>query len=332
MNGRLAVLTVLCCGSAASADPRDDVLAAWEKSRARVTTVRYTLGGAIDTKEGAGGAKLPPPRPGGTPPRYQGVWLLDIPRRRHRLEETNPRRSVEDKTKYTTSHRIWVCDGETDKSLHPRDKNEWYDGRPDMHIARGDLRTVHVPAQYHPLFIAHGFIPNSRDIPSPGRWPAPVDREEFELQGTGAIGGRPHTILRGEPFHSMREEYWADMGRGGTVGRLITWLGKTDPYMRTDIDYQEVGGVWVPKRWAHTVSRDNRVLQLSRYEVTNVELNPAVSDADFDIPVLPGYVVEEHAFPAKGSGLNPDYPARRTTVVTPDGGKKVIEETGYLTT
>jgi hypothetical protein len=332
MRRGLVLLAVVCGGSVANADPRDDVLAAWEKSRGRLQTIRYTLSGGIENKADATVEKSTKLRPTTTPPPFHGIVLLDLPRRRHRLEETNPKLSMVDNTKYTSATRIWVSDGKTSKSLHPRAKNEWYNGRPDMHVSRGDLSTVDFPAHYHPLFFAHGFIATSRDIPSPGLWPVPGEREEFELHGTGVIGGRAHTIVRAEPFHGMRDEYWADLGRGGAIGRMITWVNKTNPYMRTDIDYQEVGGQWVLKRWTHTVSMNNRVAQVSRYEVTKVELNPVVSDAEFDIPIEPGYLVEEHVFPAKGSGLNPDYPAHKTTRVKPDGGKEVIAESGFLST
>jgi hypothetical protein len=331
MKRGLVLLAVVCSGPAANADPRDDVLAAWEKSRSRLQTIRYTLSGGIDNKANQTAEKNPPPRPTTTPPPFHGVVLLDIPRRRHRLEETSPTLSREDKTKYTTASGIWVCDGTISKHFHPRAKNEWFEGRPDMHVSRGDLRTVDFPAHYHPLFFAHGFIATSRDMPSPGQWPVPGEREEFEPRGTGVIGGRVHTIVRAEPFQNMRDEYWADLGRGGAIGRVITWLNKTNPYMRTDIDYQEVGGQWVLKRWTHTVTMNGRVAQVSRYEVTKAEINPVVSDAEFDIPIEPGYVVKEHTYPDKGSGLNPNYPANKTTRVAADGQKKVIEETGFRT-
>jgi hypothetical protein len=331
MKGRLALLAVVCSGPAATADPRDPILAGWEASRSRFTSIRYTLAGVVDAKDTSGGAKIPTPPPAGPAPRYQGSVLLHFPRQRHRLEETTPTLSFPDKSKYTTRTRISVCDGETFKSLHPRDKNQRSPDSPDMHIGRGDLRGSNFSPQHDPLFLAHGYIPSSRQMPSPGHWPTPADREEYEVRGTGVIGGRKHIILRAEPYHGFEDEYWVDPARGGAVGRYTIWDDKTDPYQKFDLDYQEVAGDWVLKGWTHTVSMRHRVVQVERITVEAVEVNPAVSDGDFDIPIKPGYIVKEHVFPPKGGGLNPAYPAQKTTRVKPGGGREVVAETGFQT-
>lgn len=332
MKPVLALLTLAALASTAAADPRDDILSQWEASRKRVKTVRYTVAGASEAKgDASGGGKNPTPIPAGESPRLRATWLFDLERKRHRVEETSPVISRTDKTKFATRSRVNAFGGEYSKGALPRDKNEFSPHHIDLHISSGDMRSDQFATGYYPLFLAHGFIPSSRDLPSPGRWPAPTDREEFEVHGKGTLFGRSHTILRGEPWKGYREEYWADPSRGGAVGRFVIWVDITDPYQKYDIEYQEVAGVWVVKRWTHTVSRKNRVLQLDRIEVERVDINPAVADADFDIPVEPGFVVKEHVYPPKGSGLNPAFPANKTTRVKADGEREVIRETGFQT-
>jgi hypothetical protein len=103
------------------------------------------------------------------------------------------------------------------------------------------------------------------------------------------------------------------------------------PVLRLDVNYHQVGEEWVAQDWVLTVSPNGQVSRIHRLTVEKFEPDPAAPESVFTIPAKPGMIVMTMNYPAKGSGLNPAYPANTTYVVQPDGTWRDVNAVGFTT-
>jgi hypothetical protein len=336
-SGSFALLVACFCGLLAKAadDPRQKVLADWAANKKRFASVRYKLSGTLDMKATMPGASAAQRKDviGPAVQPVRAVVLLDITNKRFRIESSRPRPSLDDRTKWVFDDKVMAYNGKVLHEYIPRDRNERTEKDPDLSLVKGSLHLSQVwTSSYWPVLTAHGFVPTVHHPPHADRLPEGHDPDDFEVAGSGVISGRKCTILRTDPMGSLRDEYWVDLDRGGAIVRQVYFNDKMNPWYRFDTEYQEVGGGWLPRRWTLAKSMNHQVWEVEKVEVESVEVNPAITDEDFTIPITPGMVVQEVTYPSRGSGLDPSRPATRSTRVKKDGQSEMIEERGFTTT
>lgn len=335
-SGFLALLVAAFYGLLAPAadDPRQKVLADWSANQKRFKSVRYKLTGMVDMKDTMPGASAALRKDGIDPTvkPIRAVVLLDIVNKRFRIESSRPLPSRYDRKKWVFDDKVTTYDGKMLHEYIPRERNERGDKDPDLNLAKGDLHLVPaLSSSYWPLLAAHGFVPTVHCRPQPDRLPEGHDPDDIQSVGQGVLNGRKYTILRTEPDRVDFDELWIDPDRGSAIVRQIYFSHKTNPWYRFDTDFQEVGGGWLPRKWTLAKSMNHQVWEVEKLEVENVEANPAVTDADFTIPITPGMIVQEHTYPPRGKGLDPARPGIRSTRVKKDGQTETLEETGFTT-
>ncbi|MCI0701587.1 MAG: hypothetical protein L0241_10935 [Planctomycetia bacterium] len=315
----------------AADDPRQKMLNDWTANRTRFQSVRYTLSGVWDIKDPYAGAKPKNPKMSATSQPWKATVLIDFTTRRFRIESSRPRPTLADRNKWAPAPKINTYNGKSEQTYHTRDPNVRPEGEHDLSIVTGDLRQHRIDSLYWPLLAAHGFVPTVWRRPYPHRFPDGHELDEFLVQGGGRIGGRNCAIIRTEPDGGDQDEYWVDPARANCIVRQIYFSNKTNPFYRFDIEYQQLSGAWLPKKWTQTFSENFRVCEIERTDVTNVELDPTVSDDDFTIPITPGMIVKEYHYPDAGKGLDPQFPATKTSRAKPSGELEVVAETGFTT-
>jgi hypothetical protein len=106
----------------------------------------------------------------------------------------------------------------------------------------------------------------------------------------------------------------------------------TLPIDTLDIEWQDDSSSYLPKKWTNAVSLDGQRLWRSvTLNVTAVESEPAMKDAEFTLVPRPGMLVKVAEFPAPGSGLDPVRAARTEYRVTDSGAWKETSAKGFTT-
>ena len=187
--------------------------------------------------------------------------------------------------------------------------------------------------EFWPLLCAHGIVPT---VPRPAR----VDRllkqhtgEEFDSRGQVNLGGSPCLVLRTDPAASkpyLVDELWIDPAKDSAIVRQVYFAG-TNPWFRFDTVHRKSSQGWIPASWTFAATTDHLV-EVSQYTVESMEVDPPVADADFILPIEPGWIVLVHTYPVAGQGLDPNKPASGMFRVDSTGKWVPLDEaTGYTT-
>lgn len=304
-----------------SPDPRlEKILADWQKRRDRIKTIRYRVSGEVTLPKGTfrdpnTGQALGPE----TPP-HDISWpknitlLLDFTTNRHRLEENeqpysqSQKKSVPPRVTTTVfdSKELWSL------SLRPTDVPP-NPNNPDVSIVSGNMRGLAFSSEYWPFFLGHGVVGLiTQQHILPGRMSFTPKTDVYHVQGDGNYANRACVVLRTQTQEygsAVWDELWVDLGRESAILRQVAYAnGKivTD----IQIDYQETRGGWLPQSWTISHARNNgQVFSFRRMRVDELEVDPAVSDADFRVDVKKGMIVQRMSYPGSPDDItspNPD--------------------------
>jgi hypothetical protein len=169
-------------------------------------------------------------------------------------------------------------------------------------IITGSLRCYPFREGIHtPLFLGHGVVAiHDQDMIYPGKLTFEPDIEFLQVHGTAVHDGRTCLVLRTPIKRSgsneVCREIWVDPSRDSAVLRrrsLTNQIADID----MEIRYQKSGGNWLVKGWKQTVRlplRDGTVATFAEetMAVSTTNVDPVVSDEDFQLKIEPGMRVE----------------------------------------
>jgi hypothetical protein len=327
---------VLCLGSAGLplyAQPAADktaaiekVLVDWKHRLDRCKSVRYVVSGKTEKKDLPKGSKAPAVRP------VKYVVLLDLVRGRVRVEHECSEFSASG-DRYVPSGSVHAFDGRAYQRNADRERCELAPQNPDIVILKGPADTCTLDNELLPLLCAHGIVPTVNKPPRLDRLPKRHTAEEFDSRGDVNHAGSRCLLLRTDPAASqpsLVDEFWIDPAKESAVVRHVYFSGK-NPFFRFDTVYQNSTHGWVPASWTFAFTAGHLV-EVSRFTVESVEIDPVVMDADFALPIPAGSIVIVQTYPEAGKGLDPNKPASGTFRVDPAGKWLPLEEeTGFTT-
>ncbi len=300
------------------------VFADWEKRRAAIPRIRYTVVGQSIIPKGSltddlGHPFSPPVPPQDIPQRQDSTFLLDLPKNRFRLELVGQAYYM-DKKELAPRAFTTVFDSQTYATEIPREANTStvaprQPSEPDVVINRDyaryqPLMTVN-SYWLAPLLLAHGLLPRYLD---PADFRTLHDSDDFTVQGQHLYGGRQCLVLRNFPEHTggtqtSFDEYWIDTGRDSAIVRQLAYVNDK---LRLDceITYQQTPQGWLPLRWTGTTVRNgDQVINVTRLRVQEFSIDPPVEDAAFRPEIKPGMNILETTFedPEKIQSHPPGY-------------------------
>lgn len=282
----------------------------WKARLSRCKSVRYTL-------KGSGGEKGTPPLPTGVTPvptpkapdvfPFDYVVVIDFIAKRYRIERTELVASTSRKT-WLPATGVGIWNGKEIQTLAPRLPEDRRPNKPDAYITHGNLRHSYIEPELWPVFAAHGIVGTGMTPLKPDRLPVTYEADEFSLRGSVRHDGRNCLLVRTEPPSAsitLVDELWVDSGRQSAVVRHTDFSGKSPRY-RFDIGYQQTPHGWLPQRWTHTLSLNDKLMWSKTFTVQSIEADVPISDETFMLPLQPGMRVERNEFPQEGKGLNAD--------------------------
>jgi hypothetical protein len=293
-------------------DPRlEKVFADWEQRFKRVNTVSYRLEGTNFTPKGA----LPLPimqQPKGKATkelpvkdlnsRIERSLLLDFPTGRIRLEVNEQQFDGETGKERTPLAYKYTYDGIEIKSVanHSRGSQPKV-GDPNVMITTGNTKMRAFDSNYWPIFQAHGVIRAHGSWLLPGEFNIKPNKELFHIHGKIIHEGQVCLVIRTYPVNTCYDEFWVDQKRDGAVVRHLQ-CDQKGPHTDADIQYQQTKGGWLPRSWTLTCrTPTGRIWSQERIKVTELQVEPEIHGADFDIPIEPGMLVKKaHIRPSGG--------------------------------
>jgi hypothetical protein len=315
----LICLPVIGCliltGSAVRAQRPDDqikqVFADWEMRRETIKRIRYTVVGQSIKPKGSytddmGQPITPPHPPKDIAMRQDSTLLLDLAKNRFRLEMAGERYYLDGQQAYPYAGRT-LFDNQTLATENPRDANEnaavpRKATDPDVTISRNYARSGYhaleaVNAFYlSPLLMAHGIVPG---FSAPADFDKRPDPDDFTVRGRHFFQGRDCLVLRTFPDRSSGlstsfDEFWIDTARESAV--LYEACYANDKVrVSIEITYQQTSHGWLPLKWTGTTrdSRGQQPINVTRLTVQAINVEPVVTDKDFQPDVKPGMYVSE---------------------------------------
>jgi hypothetical protein len=294
--------------TAQEADPRlEKVLADWQKRRERIQRVRYVVRGEHVYVKGSGTDDVGRPQPEWPTRDVAGEmrWMLlfDFATGRHRREISL--QLYDHKSDSFYPHLSYgVFDGTVSTSIMPPKENTSAvrplpANDPDMVIARGNLRYSAFESEYLPLLFGHGSVRcRANDALVPGKLLKQPEPGTLHVHGTGVHDGRPCVVIRTPVRHlatTSYNEYWADTARDSAIIRYIEFSGDK-PFNSIDVSYQRTAHGWLPERWTFTHYSRGKTYFLERMRVAELQVDPPISDADFQIEPWPGVRIEDRTY------------------------------------
>lgn len=298
------------------------ILTDWRNRQQQIDGVRYRVVGETTISKGSW-PRYPSGYDDAVPPQdvrfpETRTILFDFAFSRYRFDEQEEMYHKETQKRYPqVTTRIF--DGRSLTLYRPRDLNTHPEEGvgptdPELGIGKGTKEFPGAPIQFRhwPILVAHGCIPSYRHQVIPGKTfrvlPA-VDA--LHVHGQTVHKGRPCLVLRNEPANGCFDEWWVDTGRESAVVRQTVYLKR--PYLECVIEYQQKVGGWYPSEWTFTTQDGytGRTLRVNRMRVESIEVNPAITDADFEIGPKPGALVA-HVAHRPSTQENP-YPEPEST-------------------
>jgi hypothetical protein len=316
MNQALRFLAVCLFGmggtlllsDTAAGEPTDarleKILADWQKRQHRFQTVQYEVRGERKLPKGTYDSFLAATRMGGSknpvPPQNLSAplsitLLLDFEKGRHRREN-------KDSTFHLDSGKLFpqverdIFNGSVMKGHTPREENRLLGAKaPEMTIVSGNMKNGEFLSSYFPMFFAHGRIYTNMEPILPGRLRNKPDPDYLYLHGTGVHEGRVCSIVRTQTLKrtgSSFSEYWVDTARDSAIVRYLTY-SDNKPMEDLTIRYRESPAGWLPESWRWNLYMMGHLLYSDNMRVEKMLANPPVKDADFEMEIRPGMIVEE---------------------------------------
>ena len=311
------------------------ILNDWKVRKDRYKAVKYSMEGVVEAKyipemSGIDPKKLPK-LPYSKPMSYE--VLIDITGGRFRIEKR------EEVFSYSSGRFILrvttnAYDRKAYQTFVPRVVNGLSPEDSEISLMKGDLHQVHVEAELWPLFYAHGLIPTVNAPLRPDKWPTDHEPEDFIFRSSTPVAGKPCTVFRSEPMASspgVFDEFYIGQTSDSPVLRHVYYSGK-NPWYLIDVTYRKNENGSLPEKWELTHSIGGKVSHVYRLAVKSVEVNPAITDADFTLPIEPGMLVSTSIYPEAGKGLDSTHPAQTTYRAGESGSKTVLEAKGFTTT
>jgi hypothetical protein len=286
-------------------DPRlTKILADWQKRQDRINGVRYAASGTESVPKGAYTEVLTLTiSKKGVFPRedWQGErtinWLIDFTTNRARLEDS---RHVAGPTgdlipNVTTS----VFNGYEYQTYAPRAANSspFLERSPDhaeLTITSGKGGRSDVEVCYCPMLIALGIVPSVHHLLKFDPYKIPQDDQNvWRIHGESIHRGHQCIVLRSHPVMYAQpsfDECWVDPSRESAVVRYIIYSGK-NPWSDYDIRYEDTPSGWLPSAWTTTMRFNGKIFHSEEMQVNLCEINPSISDEDFELSVPPGTIV-----------------------------------------
>lgn len=338
MIGLIGVLAAAPCVMAQATDPRlQQILDDWQKRQQRTHNVRYVVRGDGVWSKGAWPTQPGKPPGPERPPRdivvqLGVVLLLDFDRNRLRLE-TDEERYDEATDKLYPQRMVRVADGSEAKMFFPREKNTHpQEGMratsADVWFEKGYRGGDTLNIRYWPLLYAHGSIPSQGEHPGPGKLRILPDPELLYVHGQAVSRDRPVWVLRTHAVKTARasfDEFWVDKERESAVVRYALVRGDV-PVYEALIDYQETTRGWMPLRWTFTQrGRSGQTTFLERLHAEELLLDQPLAEADFEIEIRPGMLVDEYIVEKPKTGTIPaGPPARKRFRAGEDGSLQAV--------
>ncbi len=334
-----AIATVLASmlaqGAVAQAPEKDaslsQILRDWQDRQGLVKSARYVIVGTTEFKD----APLPPGNPV-RPLRY--VLLLDFEHNRYRQESSEEviYGADDSKLKYVSRIHTSAFDGKTAQALYHRAANGLLEEEsvPDLAIAKGEQgRMFQFDPNLWPVFFAHGLVPTDDSGVRADKLSLTYDAENLEMRGRQTFNGRTCTVVRTEPEPGMVpcfDEIWIDQSQKGAVYRHVNFAG-SNPWNRLDVEWKQTDLGWWPGSWTKTWTANGQVRRIQRLRIESFEPNAEVADSDFTFPVEPGMKVRVANLPPAGAGLDPNFAATKTYLISPSGAWEETSAKGFTT-
>ncbi len=317
----LGMLMLGACGTAEEIDPRlEKVLADWQKRQNAVRSIRYEVRGEHKVLKGAYNAL---PLQGFVPglQRDQPIpaqdfvgaatltLLLDFERGRHHS-------TIQGSNYHTNTGKFypWVkehtFDGSVARGAGPREKNPIHGSKqPEFWVISGNMRFEEFRTDFHPIFFGHGRIYTIFEPIIPGKLRNKPDPEYLYVHGTGVQDGRTCLIVRTQTLKTVTtsfDEYWVDTARQCAILRQVGYCNSKRSSDIT-IRYQKTSAGWLPESWGLQIYSGGNLLYTDNMRVEKIDLDPAIQDADFQMEIKPGMIVEERTdLPSKHPLVTPE--------------------------
>jgi hypothetical protein len=230
-------------------------------------------------------------------------WLLDFSQGRLRKELDMHHNWLigEQKGEILPFYEIRVYDGREFAVAWPREKNPLpttLKGKDQVEIMYGSKdREVTFWFLDYPIFLGLGHICSAGKNcwPVPGKLAIPLKQEDWILIGHQRWKERDCWIVRSRATSRGQYEYWIDVAWQSAVVRCLDRVqGKI--WRELDIDYQATQWGWLPAGWryiAYSFQKD-RMDELTEVQVVKWMPHPKVTDADFQIALERGRVIEKY--------------------------------------
>jgi hypothetical protein len=206
---------------------------------------------------------------------------------------------------------------------------------PDITIETGDFRFFdRIDPGKYPPFYGHGIVPyagTSRLFP--GHLTIEPDTEPLTVHGEVVHDGRRCLVLRTPPSQGVATSYdelWIDPSRDSAIVRHAFYSGKT-PRVDMLVWYRQTSHGWLSDRWEQTIRTSKGVEEIKRASVEELEINPAVSDADFRLQEKPDMLVRTSVIPPRDEqSEGPPQPTNVHNFRIDEGGnrREVVFENG----
>lgn len=339
-TGLTLVLSLALSGAAMAQanDPRlEKIFKDWERRRQAVRSVRYRVAGEQIYPKGCANDTVASKDP--YPPRditcsRKWTFLVDFSTGRYRLdvdEQDYIFNRAGRPGKWKQSVGTILFDGSVVKSFAPprEPKNKPAEApsrqKPDLVIEEGDLKNKAFFADYWPLLVGHGIISHMYHEIAPRTLLDKPDIELFYIHGQGVQQGRPCLVVRSHPKRrdAVIDELWIDTARDSAIIRQLQVASNGRPITESDIQYQQTSHGWLPKSWIFTLgdAGSGKIDRLNRMNVTELELDCMVSDADFTAEERPGMLIVKRKY---GKPVTPIHPR----VLETDEGFYRVTESG----
>jgi hypothetical protein len=301
------------------ADPLHDlekILTAWESSRSRIRTVNYEITGTVMVPKGRHNSNLAldsGPRDGDYPSvdyRYVKTANLHVD-----FENNRFRKEIREEVfhgnigNFLPHYCINTFDGRTFKSFSPREDNtnDVFTpsiSQPDIIIGGSDL-TKHNGPFFHwdeyPVFFAHGIFNTSPDPRRSLR--ATIEMKQLRVHGYATQDDGRRVVLRTTADrHGEFDEIWVDLERSSVITRWVNF--RPDRVAaRTDINYQQTAGEWIPSSWTMTYYEKKDWIDATyNHRVVNCLINTPIDTSELELErkQKPGMVIRDNG---KSRGL-----------------------------
>ncbi len=183
-------------------------------------------------------------------------------------------------------HAVFVFDGQYTLRHVPQDQNSLRSRAfPEVYVSHGLDMVLTLEDEF--AFLAAGIL----DSPSSKRFGGPINENRYHVVGQAVHAGRPCVVLRTEPgVHSVvYHDIWVDIERDAAIVRMIGY-DASRPFWCCEVEYGPMSGTWLPVRYS---SRwyNARVYD---FQITHVEVNPAIDPECFRLTVKRGVRVQNN--------------------------------------